>query len=143
MIGPGTGIAPFRAFLQERAALGLRGKSWLFFGDRRRATDLLFAEELEGWLADGTLAKLDLAFSRDQKEKVYVQDRMRAQAGDLWRWLQEGAHFYVCGDASRMAKDVDTALRNIAMSEGRMDEAQARDWIVALARQGRYARDVY
>jgi sulfite reductase (NADPH) flavoprotein alpha-component len=143
MVGPGTGIAPFRAFLQERAALGLRGKSWLFFGDRRRATDLLFAEELEGWLADGTLAKLDLAFSRDQKEKVYVQDRMRAQAGDLWRWLQEGAHFYVCGDASRMAKDVDTALRNIAMSEGRMDEAQARDWIVALARQGRYARDVY
>jgi sulfite reductase (NADPH) flavoprotein alpha-component len=143
MVGPGTGIAPFRAFLQERAALGLRGRTWLFFGDRRRATDLLFGGELEGWLADGTLARLDLAFSRDQMEKIYVQDRMRAQGGDLWRWLQDGAHFYVCGDAMRMARDVDAALRGIAMREGRMDEAQARDWTVALARQGRYARDVY
>ncbi len=143
MVGPGTGIAPFRAFLQERAALGLRGRTWLFFGDRRRATDMLFGEELEGWLADGTLARLDLAFSRDQTEKIYVQDRMRARGGDVWRWLQDGAHFYVCGDAMRMAKDVDAALRGIAMREGRMDEAHARDWIVALARQGRYARDVY
>jgi sulfite reductase (NADPH) flavoprotein alpha-component len=143
MVGPGTGIAPFRAFLQERAAHGLRGRTWLFFGDRRRATDLLFGDELHAWLADATLAKLDLAFSRDQREKIYVQDRMRAQAADLWRWLQEGAHFYVCGDALRMANDVDAALRGIAMSEGRLDEAQARDWIVALARQGRYLRDVY
>ena len=143
MVGPGTGIAPFRAFLQERAALGVRGRTWLFFGDRRRATDLLFGEELQAWLADGTLQRLDLAFSRDQRDKVYVQDRMRAAAPDLWRWLQDGAHLYVCGDASRMAKDVDIALRGIAMAEGRMDEAQARDWVVALARQGRYLRDVY
>jgi len=143
MVGPGTGIAPFRAFLQERAALGIKGHSWLFFGDQHAATDFLFANELQAWLADGTLAKLDLAFSRDQAEKVYVQDRMRENAADLWRWLQDGGHFYVCGDATRMAKDVDSALRAIAMSEGRLDEAQARDWIVALARQGRYQRDVY
>ena len=143
MVGPGTGIAPFRAFLQERAALGVRGKSWLFFGDQRQATDFLFEPELRGWLADGTLAKLDTAFSRDQTKKVYVQHRMAEQAADLWRWLQDGAHFYVCGDATRMAKDVDVALRAIAMKEGRLDEGQARDWIVSLARQGRYQRDVY
>jgi sulfite reductase (NADPH) flavoprotein alpha-component len=143
MVGPGTGVAPFRAFLQERAARSLRGKTWLFFGDRHRATDFLFGDELTGWLADGTLGRLDLAFSRDQRHKLYVQDRMREHAADLWRWLQDGAHFYVCGDATGMARDVDLALRAIAISEGRMDEAQARDWIVALARQGRYLRDIY
>jgi sulfite reductase (NADPH) flavoprotein alpha-component len=143
LCGPGTGIAPFRAFLQERAALGQRGRSWLFFGEQHRATDFLFETELLGWLHDGTLGRLDTAFSRDQDSKVYVQDRMIEHAGALWRWLQEGAHFYVCGDAMRMARDVDAALRRIAMTEGRLDEAQARDWIVALARQGRYLRDVY
>ncbi len=143
MVGPGTGIAPFRAFLQERAALGLKGRSWLFFGDRHAATDFLFAEEINGWKRDGTLQRLSLAWSRDGQAKDYVQHRMIEDAADLWRWLQEGAHFYVCGDASRMAKDVDAALRQIAMSEGGMTPDQARDWIVALARQGRYQRDVY
>ncbi len=143
MVGPGTGIAPFRAFLQHRAVRGERGRSWLFFGDRTKADDFLYSAELEGWLADGTLSRLDLAFSRDQAAKIYVQDRMIEQAADLWRWLQEGACFYVCGDASRMARDVDTALRRIAISEGRLSEDQAKDWIVALARQGRYRRDVY
>ncbi len=143
MCGPGTGIAPFRAFLQERAALGQKGRTWLFFGDQRGATDFLFRSELEAWLADGTLSRLDTAFSRDQAEKIYVQHRMKEAASDLWRWLQEGGHFYICGDASRMAKDVDATLRQIARSEGRLTEDQARDWIVALARQGRYQRDVY
>jgi sulfite reductase (NADPH) flavoprotein alpha-component len=143
MCGPGTGIAPFRAFLQERAALGYKGRAWLFFGDQHAATDFLYEPELRAWLADGTLSRLDTAFSRDQVRKVYVQDRMREQASDLWRWLQDGAHFYVCGDAARMAKDVDAMLRKIAMTEGRLDETGARDWIVALARQGRYLRDVY
>ncbi|UFN48215.1 sulfite reductase subunit alpha [Roseomonas sp. OT10] len=143
MCGPGTGIAPFRAFLQHRAAQGIKGRTWLFFGDQRSATDFLFADEIEAWRQDGTLERLSLAWSRDQARKVYVQDRMKEEGADLWRWLQEGGRFYICGDASRMAKDVDTALREIAMREGRMDADQARDWIVALARQGRYQRDVY
>ncbi len=143
MVGPGTGIAPFRAFLQERAAAGLRGRSWLFFGDQHEATDFLFAGELQAWLADGTLGRLDTAWSRDQARKVYVQDRMREHAADLWRWLQDGAHFYVCGDAMRMAKDVDTALREIAARQGGLSEAAAKDWTASLARQGRYLRDVY
>jgi sulfite reductase (NADPH) flavoprotein alpha-component len=143
MVGPGTGIAPFRAFLQHRVATGAKGRSWLFFGDQRGATDFLFGDELTGWQKDGALTKLSLAWSRDGAKKVYVQDRMREEAGDLWRWLQDGAHFYVCGDASRMAKDVDTALRAIAMQQGGMNADQARDWIVALARQHRYQRDVY
>ncbi|WP_426956640.1 hypothetical protein [Muricoccus radiodurans] len=144
MCGPGTGVAPFRAFLQHRAAQGIKGRTWLFFGDQKSATDYLFRTEIEGWLADGTLERLSLAWSRDPgAKKVYVQDRMKEQAADLWRWFQDGARFYICGDASRMAKDVDTALRGIAMSEGRMDADAARDWIVALAKQNRYQRDVY
>ncbi len=143
MVGPGTGIAPFRAFLQERAALGQKGKTWLFFGDQRAATDFLFEPELQAWLADGTLSRLDTAFSRDQTQKIYVQDRMAEHAADLWRWLQDGAHVYVCGDASRMARDVDQTLRRIASQQGGLDEAQSRDWTAALARQGRYQRDVY
>jgi sulfite reductase (NADPH) flavoprotein alpha-component len=143
MVGPGTGIAPFRAFLQHRAAQGIQGRSWLFFGDQHQATDFLYEQELTAWQAAGVLGRLDVAFSRDQAAKVYVQDRMLEGAPDLWRWLQEGGHFYVCGDATRMARDVDTALRRIAMTEGGLDEAQAKDWIVALARQGRYLRDVY
>ena len=143
MVGPGTGVAPFRGFLAERAARGISGRSWLIFGERNRATDFLYETELQAWLKDGTLARLDTAFSRDRQQKVYVQDRMRENAEDLWRWLQDGACLYVCGDATRMARDVDAVLRRIAMTEGRMDETQARDWIVALARQGRYLRDVY
>ena len=143
MVGPGTGIAPFRAFLQHRAAQGIKGRSWLFFGDQRSATDFLFKTDIEAWRADGTLSNLSLAWSRDSSKKIYVQDRMREARADLWRWLQDGAHFYVCGDAMRMAKDVDTALREIAMGEGGLSADQARDWIVALARQHRYQRDVY
>jgi sulfite reductase (NADPH) flavoprotein alpha-component len=143
MVGPGTGIAPFRAFLAEREARGIRGRTWLLFGERNRATDFLYEAEFLAWLKDGTLSRLDMAFSRDQGKKVYVQDRMRESGEDLWRWLQDGACFYVCGDATRMAKDVDAMLRRIAMTEGRMNEAQAKDWTVALARQGRYLRDVY
>jgi sulfite reductase (NADPH) flavoprotein alpha-component len=143
MVGPGTGIAPFRAFLQHRAAIGAAGRNWLFFGDQRSASDFLFGEELAVWQKTGTLHRLSLAWSRDGAKKVYVQDRMREEAADLWRWLQDGAHFYVCGDASRMAKDVDATLREIALQQGGMNSDQARDWIVALARQHRYQRDVY
>ncbi len=143
MVGPGTGIAPFRAFLQERAATGNTGRAWLFFGDQHAAHDFLFREELQAWLADGTLSRLDTAFSRDQKQKLYVQDRIADAAEDIWRWLQDGAHFYVCGDASRMARDVDLALRGVSRRVGGLNDAQAQDWIVALARQGRYLRDVY
>ncbi len=143
MVGPGTGIAPFRAFLAEREAAGVRGRTWLFFGGQHQRSDFLYGPALRAWLKDGTLGRLDLAFSRDQPEKVYVQHRMLEQAGDLWRWLQDGAHFYVCGDAMRMARDVDAALRRIAVTEGRLGEDQARAWIVALARQGRYLRDIY
>ncbi len=143
MVGPGTGIAPFRAFLQARQVAGSRSPAWLFFGDQHEACDYLYRDELEAWRADGTLTNLSLAFSRDQSKKVYVQDRMREAAPDLWRWLQGGAHFYVCGDASRMARDVDQALRDVARQEGGLSEDQARDWTAALARQGRYLRDVY
>jgi sulfite reductase (NADPH) flavoprotein alpha-component len=143
MVGPGTGIAPFRAFLQERAAAGVKGRTWLFFGDQHEASDFLFRDELMAWQADGTLTRLDTAFSRDQARKVYVQDRLQAASADVWRWLQDGGYFYVCGDATRMARDVDAALRKVAQLAGGLDGSQARDWIVALARQGRYLRDVY
>src|SRR5207244_10333295 len=113
MVGPGTGIAPFRAFLEERKACGANGKNWLFFGDQKRDVDFLYDTELNAWVKDGHLTRLDLAFSRDQADKVYVQDRMIANATELWTWLEAGAHFYVCGDASRMAKDVDAALHRI------------------------------
>lgn len=108
--GPGTGIAPFRAFLQERAARGASGRNWLFFGDQHRASDFIYADEIEDYLARGVLTRLDLAFSRDQAEKIYVQTRMREQASELYGWLQDGGYLYVCGDASRMARDVDRAL---------------------------------
>ena len=143
MCGPGTGIAPFRAFLQEREARGAKGPAWLFFGEQTAEHDFLFREEMETWLADGVLTRLDTAFSRDQEKKIYVQDRMRENAAELWRWFQDGAHFFVCGDATRMARDVDTTLRQMAVTEGGLTEAQAKDWIVALARQGRYKRDIY
>jgi sulfite reductase (NADPH) flavoprotein alpha-component len=143
MCGPGTGIAPFRAFLQERAARDIKGPGWLFFGEQTEAQDFLFRDEMRAWLGDGTLTRLDTAFSRDQAQKVYVQDRMRDNAAELWRWFQDGAHFFVCGDATRMARDVDTTLRQMAVAHGGLTENQAKDWIVALARQGRYKRDIY
>ncbi len=143
MIGPGTGIAPFRAFLHERRALAATGKNWLFFGERSAATDFLYREELEAMLTDKHLTRLDTAFSRDQERKVYVQDRMIEQAVQLWSWMQEGASIYVCGDASRMAKDVDAVLHSIVAKQGGMDHEAAQDYIQTLKDQHRYQRDVY
>jgi sulfite reductase (NADPH) flavoprotein alpha-component len=143
MVGPGTGIAPFRAFLEERRANGASGRNWLFFGDQRASTDFLYEEELAVMSQDGFLTRLDLAFSRDQAEKIYVQTRMLEQAADLWAWLQEGAHFYVCGDAKRMAKDVDTALHQIAQTAGGLTPESAADYVNQLKSAKRYVRDVY
>ncbi|MCI2239380.1 bifunctional nitrate reductase/sulfite reductase flavoprotein subunit alpha [Paenibacillus sp. TRM 82003] len=143
MVGPGTGVAPFRAFLHERRALGHTGRNWLFFGERRSASDYYYREELEGMREDGFLTRLTLAFSRDQDEKVYVQDRMLQHGEQLWAWLQEGASLYVCGDATRMAKDVDAALRRIAEVHGGMDDQEAANHVKELAADKRYLRDVY
>ena len=143
MIGPGTGIAPFRAFLQERRALGAKGRNWLFFGDQHGATDFLYRDDIEGFARDGLLTRLDTAFSRDQTDKIYVQHRMRQHAADLWAWLQDGARVYVCGDATRMARDVDTALVHIIAKQGRMEMAGAKAYLAQLAREQRYQRDVY
>ncbi|MFE5814827.1 molybdopterin-dependent oxidoreductase [Streptomyces sp. NPDC056479] len=143
MVGPGTGVAPFVGFLQERRALGHKAPNWLFFGEQHRATDFYYEDELTSLLDEGVLARLDTAFSRDQRNKVYVQDRMREHGPELWRWLQDGAHFYVCGDASRMAKDVDRALRDIAVTHGGLEEAEASAYVKQLAAAKRYVRDVY
>jgi len=143
MVGPGTGIAPFRAFLEERRAVGATGRNWLLFGDQRAATDYLYREELEAWKKDGFLAHLDLAFSRDQAEKIYVQNRMLEKASDLWAWLEEGAHFYVCGDAARMAKDVDSALHQICQTAGGLTTEAATAYVGKLKTDKRYCRDVY
>ncbi|MEU0422564.1 molybdopterin-dependent oxidoreductase [Streptomyces canus] len=143
MVGPGTGVAPFVGFLEQRRALGHRGPNWLFFGEQHKATDFYYEDELTGFLADGTLSRLDTAFSRDQRAKVYVQDRMREHGPLLWSWLQDFAHFYVCGDASRMAKDVDRALRDIAVLHGGLDEAGAAAYVKQLATDKRYVRDIY
>ncbi|MGW1202692.1 molybdopterin-dependent oxidoreductase [Streptomyces cyaneofuscatus] len=143
MVGPGTGVAPFIGFLEERLARGHTGPNWLFFGEQRRATDFYYREELEAYRASGHLDRLDLAFSRDQRNKVYVQDHMREHGPRLWQWLQDGAHFYVCGDASRMAKDVDQALKDIAVTHGGMDADEASAYVRRLASERRYVRDVY
>ena len=143
MVGPGTGIAPFRAFIEERQATGAPGKNWLFFGDRSQKTDYLYGNEWETYRKDGILNELDLAWSRDQSEKVYVQHKMLEKGAELWKWLQDGAVFYVCGDASRMAKDVDQALRTIAQQHGSMNEEEATIWIKALQKEKRYLKDVY
>jgi sulfite reductase alpha subunit-like flavoprotein len=143
MVGPGTGVAPFVGFLQERRARGHRAPNWLFFGEQHRATDFYYEQELTALLAEGTLSRLDTAFSRDQRAKVYVQDRMREHGPLLWSWLQDGAHFYVCGDASRMAKDVDRALKDIATVHGGLSEDDAAAYVKQLATDRRYGRDVY
>jgi sulfite reductase (NADPH) flavoprotein alpha-component len=143
MIGPGTGIAPFRSFLHERRALGHTGRNWLFFGERSAATDFLYRDELHAMHTDGHLTRLDLAFSRDQDHKIYVQDRMLEQASTFWQWLQDGASIYVCGDASRMAKDVDATLHTIAEQQGRLSTEAATDYIRQLKDEHRYHRDVY
>ena len=143
MVGPGTGIAPFRAFVQDRAAAGATGRNWLFFGDQHRATDFLYEEEWAAWRAKGQLARLDTAFSRDQHLKVYVQDRMRENAAELWSWIAGGGYFYVCGDAKRMAKDVDQALLDIITGQGGMTPVQAADYVRQMKKDRRYQRDVY
>jgi sulfite reductase (NADPH) flavoprotein alpha-component len=143
MVGPGTGIAPFRAFLEERVALGQGGKNWLFFGDQRRETDFLYQREIEDYMGNGHLHRLDLAFSRDQAQKIYVQHRMLENGAEIWRWLDEGGHFTVCGDASRMAKDVDAALHQIVALHGGKGEDGAREYVAQMSRDGRYGKDVY
>ncbi|MFF2863742.1 molybdopterin-dependent oxidoreductase [Streptomyces rubiginosohelvolus] len=143
MVGPGTGVAPFLGFLEERRALGHSGANWLFFGEQHRATDFYYREELDAMSRSGTLTRLDTAFSRDQRAKVYVQDRMREHGAQLWSWLRDGAHLYVCGDASRMAKDVDRALRDIAVAHGGLEPDTAAAQVKQLASDRRYVRDVY
>lgn len=143
MVGPGTGIAPFRAFLQERQVTGAQGKNWLFFGDQHQEHDFIYREELTAWQESGLLTRLDLAFSRDQDKKIYVQNRMLEQGAELYAWLQEGGHFYVCGDASRMAKDVDSALYEIVRQFGGLSSERAADYIDQLKKEKRYLRDVY
>lgn len=143
MVGPGTGVAPFRAFLEERKATGAPGKNWLFFGSPRRACDFLYQNELEHYLRAGLLTRLDTAFSRDQQEKIYVQHRMLEQAKEIWSWLQEGAYLYVCGDAKRMATDVDRALHTLIMEQGGLSAEQAKAYGKELVKSGRYLKDVY
>ncbi|MEM1345344.1 MAG: sulfite reductase subunit alpha [Pseudomonadota bacterium] len=143
MVGPGTGIAPFRAFLEERRALGATGANWLFFGDQHRESDFIYEDEIAEMSASGLLTRLDLAFSRDQAAKVYVQNRMHENGKALFAMLEEGGHFYVCGDATRMARDVDTALHEIVASQGGMKAEAATDYVNALKRAKRYVRDVY
>jgi sulfite reductase (NADPH) flavoprotein alpha-component len=143
MVGPGTGIAPFRAFLEDRAAVGAKGKNWLFFGDQRREFDFLYDEELEGYQKSGMLTRLDVAFSRDQERKIYVQQRMKENGAEIWAWLEQGAHFYVCGDARRMALDVDHALNAIIAEHGNMSPEKAAEYVKSLSKAKRYQRDVY
>ncbi len=143
MVGPGTGIAPFRAFLEERKVVGTKGRNWLFFGNPHAATDYLYQDEIEDYLADGTLSRLDVAWSRDQQEKHYVQHLMQTHGAELWSWLESGAVFYVCGDASRMAKDVDQALHKVAEEHGLMAPEEATTFISKLKKEKRYLRDVY
>ena len=143
MVGPGTGIAPFRAFVEERTAKGDGGKNWLFFGDRNQSTDFLYKEEFERYQANGKLTRIDLAFSRDQSEKIYVQHRMLENGAELFAWLNDGAMFYVCGDALRMAGDVHEALITIAEREGGKTREAAEVWLNQLKDDRRYLRDVY
>lgn len=143
MVGPGTGIAPFRAFLQERKATNSKGQSWLFFGDQHGKTDFLYEQELNDFQQSGVLSKLDTAFSRDSDKKIYVQDRMIEHSRDIWEWLQKGACFYVCGDASRMAKDVDLALKRIVSEQGSLTPVEASKYVETMAKEKRYCRDVY
>lgn len=145
MCGPGTGVAPFRAFLEQRILEGASGRHWLIFGEQHRATDFLYGEEFLNYQKKGKLHRLDLAFSRDQPQKVYVQHRMEENAAELWSWLQSGAYFYVCGDAKRMAKDVHQMLINIAQKQGGMSPAAAADYVnvTLMKTERRYLRDVY
>jgi sulfite reductase (NADPH) flavoprotein alpha-component len=143
MVGPGTGIAPFRAFVQDRIAAGATGRNWVFFGDQKSHTDFLYQEEWDSYLAKGQITHLDLAWSRDQILKVYVQDKMREKAAELWAWIKNGGYFFVCGDAKRMAKDVDQALHDIIAEQGGMTIEQAGEYVKQMKKDKRYQRDVY
>jgi sulfite reductase (NADPH) flavoprotein alpha-component len=144
MVGPGTGVAPFRAYLQERKAVGAKGKNWLFFGSQKASCNYFYKEEFDQLQSEGVLTKIDCAFSRDQTHKVYVQDKMVESAAEIWKWLEgEGAHFFVCGDARRMAKDVDAALRKIVQEQGGKDVDAANEYVEKLKSDKRYKRDVY
>src|ERR1043166_5013373 len=144
MVGPGTGVAPFRAYLQERKATGANGKNWLFFGAQHEACDFAYGEEFNAYLDDGLLARLDCAWSRDQPQKIYVQHKMLESAAEIWKWIDaEGAHFFVCGDARRMAKDVDATLRKIVQDQGGKSVEEANEYVERLKSDKRYKRDVY
>ena len=143
MVGPGTGIAPFVAFLQEREVTGAAGDNWLFFGDQKSETDFLYRDMLEDYVSSGLLKRLDTAFSRDQEHKIYVQDRMRENGAEIFKWLEAGGYFYVCGDASRMAKDVDAALHEVIAQHGNLSADQATQYVEELKKSNRYERDVY
>lgn len=143
MVGPGTGVAPFRAFLQDRWADKAPGRNWLFYGHQRQATDFFYADEMDALKRAGVLTRLSLAWSRDGTEKVYVQDRMRENGSELWRWLAEGAHFYICGDAKRMAKDVEAALVDVVATHGARSVDEAVAFVQGLKKSGRYQADVY
>jgi sulfite reductase (NADPH) flavoprotein alpha-component len=144
MVGPGTGVAPFRAYLQEREAIGAKGKNWLFFGSQHEKCDFAYGDEFEVFRKEGVLTRLDCAWSRDQPEKIYVQHRMKENAAEIWKWLDaEGAHFFVCGDARRMAKDVDATLRRIVQEEGGKNTGEANEYVEKLKSDKRYKRDVY
>jgi NADPH-dependent sulfite reductase flavoprotein alpha-component len=143
MVGPGTGIAPFRGFLHDRAARGHAGANWLFFGERHEASEFYYRDELDAFRRSGVLTRLDTAFSRDGSTKLYVQDRMRESAAELWKWIADGAHLYVCGDAARMARDVDEALRGIVAEHGGRSPKSAVTYLSAMSAEGRYVRDVY
>jgi sulfite reductase (NADPH) flavoprotein alpha-component len=143
MVGPGTGIAPFRAFVEERIETGATGKNWLFFGNPNFTTDFLYQTEWQQYLKTGGLTHLDVAFSRDQQEKIYVQHRLMQQSKRLFDWLQNGAYFYVCGDKNKMAGDVERALIQVAIKEGQYAEEQASAWVKDLKKSRRYLEDVY
>ena len=144
MVGPGTGVAPFRAYLQERKATGAKGKNWLFFGSQHESCDFAYGDEFTAYLKEGLLSRLDCAWSRDQAQKVYVQHKMTETAAEIWKWIDaQGAHFFVCGDARRMAKDVDATLRNIVREQGGKSVEQANEYVEKLKNEKRYKRDVY
>jgi sulfite reductase (NADPH) flavoprotein alpha-component len=144
MVGPGTGVAPFRAYLQERKATGAKGKNWLFFGSQHERCDFAYGDQFNAFMKEGILTRLDCAWSRDQAEKIYVQHRMKENADEIWNWIDaEGAHFFVCGDARRMAKDVDATLRKIVQEQGGKSVEQANEYVEKLKSDKRYKRDVY
>jgi sulfite reductase (NADPH) flavoprotein alpha-component len=143
MIGPGTGIAPFRSFLAERDSRGAQGRNWLFFGDRRFTTDFLYQTEVQDWVKTGVLTRINTAFSRDQAEKVYVQHKMQQQSAELFRWLESGAHVFICGAKEPMSVDVEHTLLDIIRREGNKNAAQAETYLEELKEAGRYTKDVY